>query len=99
VILIDGSFGRGLGRSGGHEAVLLAAGNAHRPDAEGPQRVGGEDVFAEEADDQVTVRLRAGVRPVQVAFGLERKVKTYSVIIVLNFLKIGFKKKLFTNHG
>ena len=94
MILIDGSFGRGLGRSGGHEAVLLAAGNAHRPDAEGPQRVGGEDVFAKEADDQVAVRLRAGVRPVQVAFGLERKVTTYSV-----FLKIRFKKKLFTNHG
>ena len=70
VILVDRAFS--LGRLGSHEAVLLAARRPHWPYGEGAESVGGQDVLAQEADNEVTVSLGASIWPVQVALGLKK---------------------------
>ena len=39
VVLVHRPLSRGCGRLGRHEAILLAAGHAHWPDAERPQGI------------------------------------------------------------
>jgi len=91
VVLVHCPLSRGRGRLGRHETVLLAVGHAHRPDAERPQGVGGQDVLAQEADHQIAVRFGSGIGPVQVAFGLQKIIKfSYKFISIISLSILSF---------
>ena len=57
VVLVDGALGRSLGSLGRHQVALLSARRSHRSDGKGPERVGCQDVLAQQAHHQVPVGL------------------------------------------